>query len=156
MAAWTFYANFAQGQFGLGAGPRRVDFQTTVPTMKIALAKSTYTPAVTDTYFSTVVTGGEVTSGYSYTVGGRPVASNTLTMVTATGVVTFDAADITWTTSATGFGAARYAVLWDFSTSVTAGCPLIAYADFAADKGNTSGDLTLQMDAAGIFTVTPS
>ena len=156
MAAWTFYKNFAQGQFGLGAGPRRVDFQTTVPTMKVALAQSAYTPAITDTYFSTVVAAGEVTAGYSYTAGGRPVASNTLAMVTATGVVTFDAADITWTSSATGFGGARYAVLWDFGTSVTAGCPLIAYADFVADKGNTSGDLTLQMAADGIFTVTPA
>jgi hypothetical protein len=152
-SSWTFYKNFAQGQFGSTAA-RRVNFQTDPPTLQIALVKDTYTPAITDNFFDDVV-GNEVTAGLTYTVGGRLLTTNTLTMVTSTGVVTFDAADITWTSSATGFGLAHYAVLYDMS-GVTAANPLVAYANFQADKGNTSGDLTLQMAADGIFTVTPA
>ncbi|MGB8275371.1 MAG: hypothetical protein WCF16_08915, partial [Alphaproteobacteria bacterium] len=64
---------------------------------------------------------------------------------------TFDANDVTWLQSATGFSNARKAVLYK-DTGVATTSRLIAYADFAADKGNVAGDLTLQMDAAGIIT----
>jgi hypothetical protein len=45
--------------------------------------------------------------------------------------------------------------MYDLS-GATAACPLIAYAGFVTDKGNTSGDLTLQMAADGVFTITPA
>ena len=72
-------------------------------------------------------------------------------MTLSAGTVTFDAADATWPQSAAGFSNARKAILYkDTGTASTS--PLIAYADFGADKGNVTGDLTLQMDAAGIIT----
>ena len=151
MANWVMYNKFALGQFGATA-TRRVDFETTVPTIKIALIKAAYTPSVDDDFFADCA-AEQVTVGDTYTSGGRPIASNTLTLTTATGTVMFDAADITWTASATGFGYARTAVMYDLS-GATAAAPLIAYAGFGADKGNTSGDLTLQMD--GVFTITPA
>jgi hypothetical protein len=81
------------------------------------------------------------------------LGSKTLTL--AGGVLTFDAADVTWSQHATGFTNARYAVMYK-STGTPADDTPIAYADFSADKGNVSGDLVLQMDAAGIWTDTVS
>lgn len=148
MAAWTFYHNFPLETLGNTAA-NRVDFSTSGDTLKVALVPSSDAPVqATDNYFNDVAS--EV-SGTNYAAGGATLASKTLTM--GTGVTTFDAADITWSQSGTGFTTARYAVLYKDSAGASSTDLLIAYADFGSDKGNVSGDLVLQMDATGIFTV---
>jgi hypothetical protein len=140
--AWTLYDKFRKAQFDQVDA---VDLDT--DTLKVMLCTSTYAPnQATDGYKSDVT--NEV-SGTNYTAGGTALTGQTVTL--SSGTVTFDATDVTWTQSASGFSNARKAVLYkDTGTASTA--RLIAYADFGADKGNVSGDLTLQMDAAGIIT----
>lgn len=143
MASIAKYNSFLKNQFN---GTNVIDFDT--DTIKVMLVASAYTPAA-----STHVNKSDVTNevtGTNYTAGGTALATKTLTE--ATGTVTFDAADVTWLQSATGFSTARYAVIYkDTGTASTS--PLIGYIDFTADKGNTSGDLTLQWAATGVFTV---
>ncbi|MGB8274058.1 MAG: hypothetical protein WCF16_02180 [Alphaproteobacteria bacterium] len=140
--AWVLYDKFRKAQFDQVDG---VDLDT--DTLKIMLTTSVYSPAqATDGYKSDV--SNEV-SGTNYTAAGAALSGKTVTL--ASGTVTFDANDVTWLQSATGFSNARKAVLYK-DTGVATTSRLIAYADFGADKGNVSGDLTLQMDAAGIIT----
>lgn len=150
MATWTFYSKALQFQHG-GTADRRIDY--TGDSVCLALVPSTYTPSQDHDFLDDV--GAEV-GGNNYTkvgAGGNVLASKTLTLATATGIVTFDAADETFTQDAGGFTTARYAILYKNVANGTAGSPVIAYADLAADKGNVSGDLVFQWDAAGIFTV---
>lgn len=112
------------------------------------MVSSAYTPApTTHDYFDDIT--GEV-SGTNYTAGGATLGSVTLTE--SSGTVTFDAADVTWTTSGTGFTNARYAILYK-STGTSSTSPLIGYIDFTTDKGNTTSDLTIQWGTSGVFTV---
>lgn len=143
MASVAKFNSFLKNQFN---GTAVVDFDT--DTIKVMLTTSTYVPSASTHDFKDDVTN-EVT-GTNYTAGGTAVGTKTLTE--SAGVVTFDGADITWTQSATGFANARYAVIYK-DTGVAATSPLIGFIDFTADKGNTSGDLTLQFAATGVFTV---
>jgi hypothetical protein len=140
--AWTLYDKFRKAQFDQ-VNP--VDLDT--DTLKIMLCTSLYAPNQATDGFKSDVTN-EV-SGTNYTAGGATLTGQTVTL--SSGTVTFDAADVTWLQSGTGFTAARKAVLYK-DTGVASTSRLIAYADFGADKGNVSGDLTLQMDASGIIT----
>jgi hypothetical protein len=124
---------------------RVVDFDT--DTIKVMLCTSTYTPSATAHAAKNSVTN-EV-SGTNYTAGGATLAS--VTVADSTGTITFDAADVTWTQSASGFSTARYAVIYK-STGTDATSTLIGYIDFGADKGNVAGDLILQWNASGIAT----
>ena len=112
------------------------------------MVSSTYTPLATTHDFFNDVTN-EV-SGTNYTAGGATLGSPTLTE--SSGTVKFDASDVTWAQNAAGFADARYAVIYK-STGVASTSPLIGYIDFASDKGNVSGDLTLVWGVSGIFTV---
>jgi len=145
--AWTFYHNFVLETLGNTAA-NRVDFTTSGDTLKVALATNSYSPSqANDNYFNDVT--NEVT-GTSYVAGGATLASKTWAL--ATGVCTFDAADVTWSQSGSGFSTARYAILYKDSAGASSTDLLIAYANLGADKGNVTGDLVLQFDAAGIFT----
>lgn len=119
--------------------------------IKLALVTSVYTPNQNTHDFWDDVSANEV-SGTGYTAGGNLVANPAVTMDGA-GLVTFDGDDpATWTEDAAGFSNARRAILYrDTGTASTS--ELIAYSDdFGADKGNVGGDLTIALDAAGIFT----
>ncbi len=141
MAAWAPYDTWMELQWNGGA----IDLNLAA-NIKIGLVTSVYTPNLaTDTLFS-VIDANEV-SGTNYTAGGTALASPTVTL--AAGTVTFDGADITWTQSGAGFSNARHAVAYKVS-----GTNVITTNDFGADKGNVAGDLILEMDAAGILTVT--
>lgn len=143
MATITKYNAFLKNQFN---GTSVIDFDT--DTLKVALVTNTYVPnAATHVFFSDIT--NQVT-GTNYTAGGTAVAGKTL--VEAAGVVTFDGNDVTWLQSATGFSTARYAILYK-DTGTAATSPLIGYIDFTADKGNVTGDLTVQWGAGGVFTV---
>jgi hypothetical protein len=141
MASWTLYDNFVLRQLN-GNG---VDLDT--DTIKAMIVTSAYTPSKASHVFRSSVTN-EVT-GTGYTAGG--IALGTKTVALASGVVKFDADDITILQNAAGFANGRTVVLYK-DTGNPATDPLIAYGDMVSDKGNVSGDLTLIMDAAGIIT----
>jgi len=143
--AWILYDNMILLQHN-SAG---IDFDT--DTINCMITTSTYNPAKATHDYRADVTN-EV-SGSGYSAGGKALASKTVTLSTA--VVTFDAADVTWSQDGSGFADGKYAVLYQ-STSSASGTAdiLIAYADIGNSKGNVAGDLTLEMSAAGIFTAT--
>ena len=142
--AWVIYDNMVLLQHNGGA----IDFDT--DTIKCMLVTDSYTPAkATHDYRADL--GATEVSGSGYSAGGEALASKSVALSTA--VVTFDAADVTWSQDAGGFADAKYAVLYK-NTSSASTDGLIAYADIGSSKGNVAGDLTLEMSASGIFTAT--
>jgi len=116
---------------------------TTADRFKVMLVTSSYTPDFGTHDFKTDVTNEVAGTGYS--AGGESLSSVTLTQ--SGGTITFDADDVTWTSSTI---TARGAVVYD-DTLVNK--PLICYIDFAADKSSSSGDFVLSFNASGIFTL---
>ncbi len=149
MATWTLYDKFRQKQVTGGASS--LDLLSTTQPLKVAWVTASYVPNQNTDEFWSTPQAYEV-SGTNYTAGGNSVSNVTVSAPDAAGAVTVDGNDpATWLQSATGFGNGRIAVLYQ-DTGTAATSPLIAYADFGTDQGNTGGDLTLQFDAAGIFT----
>ncbi len=116
---------------------------TTADRFKVMLVTSSYTPDFGTHDFKADVTNEVVGTGYS--AGGESLTSVTLTQ--SGGTITFDADDVTWTSSTI---TARGAVVYDDSLTND---PLIAYIDFGADKSSSSGDFVLSFNASGIFTL---
>lgn len=114
-------------------------------TIKVMLVTSSYTPDKDADEFIDDVTN-EV-SGTGYSAGGATLGSKTVTVDDTNDCGTFDAADVTWSTSTI---TARGAVLYrDTGTPSTS--PLIGYIDFAADKISSAGDFIIQWSANGII-----
>ena len=116
---------------------------TTADRFKVMLVTSSYTPDFGTHDFKDDVTNEVVGTGYS--AGGESLTSVTLTQ--SGGTITFDADDVTWTSSTI---TARGAVVYDESLLND---PLICYIDFGADKSSSSGDFVLSFNASGIFTL---
>ena len=144
--AWVVYDNFLLNSHNSSTA---IDLSTSGDTIKVALVTSSYTPAAATHDYWNDASANEV-SGTNYTAGGATLGSKTLTL--SAGTVTFDAADTTWSQSGSGFSNARYVILYK-DTGVGSTSPLIAYHDMTTDKGNVSGDLTLEYDAAGLITI---
>lgn len=145
--AWVIYDEYRLRQFDGNA----LDHDTPGGNgFKIALVTNSYTPDQGVHDFWNDASANEV-SGTNYTAGGNVISTPTITMSGA-GLLTFDAADpATWSQHASGFSNARYAILYrDTGTASTS--ELIAYNNFGSDKGNVSGDLTVSLDASGIWT----
>lgn len=136
MADWVAYDKFMEGLFDAST---KINFDTGGDTLKIALVTSSYTVDVAAHDFFNDVSTYEVT-GTNYTAGGATLANQLVTL--ASHVVTFDADDITWAQSASGFSTARTAILYK-STGTDSTSPLIAYCTFTADKGNVDGPFVL-------------
>lgn len=141
--AWKVY-NKAKEYIGDGT------FDLDNDSFKCALFTSSYTPAATDSSYTTI-SGDEVANGNGYTTGG--VALSSVTWTESSGTVTFDFSDPSWTASG-GSIVCRYAVIYD---DTDAGKGLIAMslldntpADVTTTDGNT---LTLQISANGAFQV---
>jgi len=116
---------------------------TTADRFKVMLVTSSYTPNFGTHDFKADVTNEVVGTGY--TANGESLSSVTLTQ--SGGTITFDADDVTWTSSTI---TARGAVVYDDSLTND---PLIAYIDFGADKSSSAGDFVLSFNASGIFTL---
>lgn len=144
MTAFTAYTKFKQGQI---SGSHFVDFDS--DTIKIALVNDTYAPDVANHEFFSDAKAAEVVGG-NYVANGSALANKTVTVNGA--VVKFDADDVLWAVSATGFVDARYAILYkDTGTAGTSA--LIGVLDLGQDYGNAAGDFSLRFDATnGIFT----
>lgn len=145
MAAWTFFDAFKTKMID---GTSVVDFDT--DTIRIALITVTNVPDVDIDDFWDDLSATEVT-GTNYTADGEALTAKVVSE--AGGVVKFDAADVTWASSGGGFTNARHAILYKATGSEPTSL-LIATLDFGVDKGNTTGDLTIEMDAAGLITLT--
>lgn len=116
---------------------------TTADRFKVMLVTSSYTPDFGTHDFKADVTNEVVGTGYS--ADGESLSSVTLTQ--SGGTITFDADDVTWTSSTI---TARGAVVYDNTLTDQ---PLICYIDFGADKSSSSGDFVLSFNASGIFTL---
>jgi hypothetical protein len=141
--ALTLYDNFRLNMMNGGA----INFGASGDTIKLSVHTASYAYSQASDAFYNAVTN-EV-SGSNYTTGGAALASKTLTL--ASGTVTFDAADVTWSQHVSGFSTGRVLVLRkDTGTSSTS--PLIAFDDRGSNFGNVAGDLIAQWNAAGIIT----
>ena len=118
-------------------------------TIKVGLCTSSYTPDQDADEFYDDITN-EVANGNGYTTGGETLGSKTNTQ--SQNVVTFDAADTTWSSSTI---TARYAFFYK-DTGTPATSPLIAYVDFGEDKSSENSEFKLTYNASGInvFTAT--
>ena len=147
MATFTFFNSWKETQFDASGTNTPVDFDG--DDIRAALIDDTVAPIAGTHDFWNDLQANEVT-GTNYTAGGTALA--TKTVVEATGTVTFDADDVTFSQSGAGFADARYAILYKFNAT-PADAPLIGWLDMLVNKGNVEGDLTLQWNTLGIFTM---
>lgn len=147
--AWNLYDIFREDQVD---GNGSVDLETPGGNgYKCALVTVTESPVQNTDDFWDDASANEV-SGTNYTADGQLLANPAVTMSGA-GLITWDTDDpATWAQNAGGFTDARLAIIIR-STGTDSTSELIAYSDnFAADRGNVSGDFSITLDAAGIFT----
>ena len=128
--------NTTNGVFNLGSGG---------DTVKVSAHTNTYSPNQdTHDFFDDVT--NEV-SGGNYTAGGATLAGQTIAR--SSGTVTFDANDVVWTQSGTGFTTGRKFVVYR-STGSAATSRLFSVVTADNDVGNLSGDLTIAWAGTGI------
>lgn len=90
----------------------------------------------------------EVT-GTGYTAGGVVITSTELTL--ASGVLTYDAADASWSSST--IANAMAAVGYFGRGGASSADELVFLSDFVTAASSSSGTFTVQWNAAGIYTV---
>jgi hypothetical protein len=100
----------------------------------------------TDTAYGVAPYNANEVSGTGYTAGGTVTASPTLT--TASGIITYDQADTSWTAST--ITNARCALLY---ADALAGNNAICLVDFAADYSTVNGTFLITWNALGVFTI---
>jgi len=143
MASITFY-NTATKDILDGT----IDLDT--DTIKVSLHSSTYTPSVAHDFYDDIT--NEMASGGGYTTGGETLASTAVTTVTTNDAM-YDAANVTWSSNASGFSTARYAVIYK-STGTDSTSPLLGYIDFVSNQDNVNNDLTIKWNTSGILQLT--
>lgn len=111
----------------------------------IMLVTDTFTPDFDAHDFRADVTN-EV-SGTGYTAGGKAYTGTEITL--SGGVLTFDAADVSWTSSTI---TARGSILYR-TTGVAANDELFMAHTFGSDVSSTSGTFTVAWNASGLFTL---
>jgi len=126
-------------------GNKEIDWDT--DTIKVMLTTSSYTPNQQTHDYKNDVTN-EISGAIGYTTGGATLAGKTVTTSTLT--TTYDANDVSWTTATFTF---RYAIIY-VDTGVASTSPLICYIDFGSDVSISTGTVTIQFNASGIFTLT--
>lgn len=143
MALGKLYVKFFQS-----LANKEIDLDTDV--LKVALFTSSLVPAqATNQYFTSApYTANQVATANGYTAGGATLGTPVFS--TAGQVFTFDAVDVAWTVTSTGF-VYRYAVIYD-DTAVNK--PLIAYQDFETNVTAVAGTHTIAWHSSGIATVT--
>ncbi len=110
------------------------------------MVTDTHTPDFTVHDFRNDITD-EVT-GTGYTAGGVALTATEITL--ATGLMTFDAADVSWASStiANAMAAVHY-----FNVGTTATDALGFLSDFVTAASTSNGTFTIQWAAAGIWTL---
>lgn len=89
--------------------------------------------------------------GIGYFAGGASIGSPSVSYNSTTNTLTFDGADVSWT-SATF--TCRYAIIYDSTPGSDSARPLIAYVDFGENISVTAGTFQITWAATGIATVT--
>lgn len=111
---------------------------------KVAMITDSATPDFTTHDFWNDLSANEV-SGTGYTAGGVAYTSTEITL--SGGVLTYDAADVSWASST--ITSAMAAV--GYAAAVTN--ELIFLSDFVTAASTTAGTFTIQWNASGIFTL---
>ncbi len=94
----------------------------------------------------------EVTAAGTYTAGGSSIGALSALVAEAGGVMTFDSAtNPTWAANASNTTTAYWALIYNFTD---AGKDALAYVDLAGPVDMVAGSLTINWNAAGIFTIT--
>lgn len=119
-------------------------FDLDADTIKWQTTSDTYTPDF-DTHDEEADLTNEVT-GTGYTTGGEALAS--VTSAIASGVYTFDAADISLAT--TTLASVEGVIVMDDTLT---GDPLIVAVDFGSPVSTTAGTFAVTWNASGIFTI---
>lgn len=114
--------------------------------LRLVLATYGYSPDQDAHDYQSDLGANEV-SGTGYTASGQTLASATVT--TSTGLVKFDADDVSWTSASIS---AYYGVICKYVGATTSN-PLIALIDFAGTQTSTSGTFTVAWSSGGIFTI---
>jgi len=148
--AWVIFSKFMENQEDGGA----INLDGGGDTLKCMLVDDTRAPVGATDESIEDIDDNEV-AGAGYSSGGAALANQSITMTTDGATVTFDCDNITWSQDTGGFSTARYAILLK-ETGTPADDRVICYADLGGNKGNVDGDLTIEMNAAGIFTKTKS
>lgn len=138
--ATTFVDVFDLTQLG-------VDLDSETQTKVALFTNTTTTPNfTTNTAYAAAPFNANEVSGTGYTAGGLVLTTTTFTA--ASNVATFDAADLTWSTSTiTG---ARGALVYSFGLASQA----LALVTLGADYSTSAGSLVIQWSASGIFNYT--
>jgi hypothetical protein len=113
---------------------------------KVLLVNDSYTPNFDTHDFRNDITN-EV-SGTGYTAGGAALTSTEVTL--ASGLLTFDAADLSWASST--ITSAMAGVLY-FNVGADTTDQLVLLSDFVTAASTTNGTFTIQWSASGIATV---
>lgn len=113
---------------------------------KVLMVTDTYTPAYDTHDFHADVTN-EV-SGTGYTAGGQALTATEITL--AAGILTFDAADLSWTSSTItdAMAAVHY-----FNVGTSGTDALGFLSDFVTAASTVNGTFAIQWSGSGIFTV---
>jgi hypothetical protein len=133
-------------------GNDTVDFDT--DTIKVGILKTSHTPSTGDAgdVYWDDVSADQVATGTGYSTGGPTLAS--VTLVLASGVVTFDAADITVSQDVgTGFTDGSYIVIYK-DTGTPATSPLIYLGDLGTARNSQAGIVEIKWGVSGIFDLT--
>ena len=140
---------YAKGPLNMAGGDASGDgpMDLLSDTLKLTLHTSTYTPNQSTNEVKADATN-ELGTANGYTALGATLASKTY--ASSSLVVTFDAADVTWSATTITH---RIGVVWD-DTPTTPADPLIMYIDNGADVTTSSTDLVYQWNASGLFTIT--
>lgn len=117
--------------------------------IKVMLVSGSYTPSASSHSVTGNIGSNEIVDSLgSYTRGGKLLTSKTLSV--SAGVATFDAADVSWTTSSiTASGAVVYQ-----SGATPATSYLIQYVDFGGNQTSSNGTFQIVWNSSGILNVT--
>lgn len=116
--------------------------------IKCALISNSATPDFDAHDYWADLSANEVT-GTNWAAGGVVLTSTTLTA--SGGTLTFDAADVSEST--TTITNARAAVIYDDSVTTPTADALIALVDFTADYSTVAGTFAINWNASGIYTI---
>ena len=139
----------ASGVYGLTLEKMLIDTagqSLEAETHKTLLVTDSYTPNFDTHDFRNDITN-EVT-GTGYTAGGQALTATEITL--ASGVLTFDAADLSWTSStiANAMAAVHY-----FNVGADTTDMLVLLSDFVTAVSTTNGTLAVNWSASGILTI---
>lgn len=116
--------------------------------VKMLLVNDSYTPDFDAHNFRDDVTN-EIANGGGYTTGGVVLTSTEIT--TATGLLTWDVADPSWTSST--IASAMAGVSYFVRGGASSADELILLSDFVTAVSTTNGTLLVQINAAGLGTI---